>query len=197
MAPASTPEGLRRGAGQARPADPRVSVIPAKNEASTGSRSMTRLTRRVGSPRRSKWFSRLRRGNGNALACGFAAATCDIIVMFDADCSADPDEIPRFVAACGPAPITPNGAASSTVAAAPISPGSGQLATGGQYPRQPVIKAEAAYTDLCYGYNALGRHPADATLTSPSTGTIPKSATVWGDGFEIETVINCRIAAPA
>ena len=34
-----------------------------------------------------------RRGKGNALACGFAAATGDIIVMVDADGSADPAEI--------------------------------------------------------------------------------------------------------
>src|SRR6266567_2461780 len=40
-----------------------------------------------------------RRGKGNALACGFAAATGDIIVMIDADGSADPAEIPRFVSA--------------------------------------------------------------------------------------------------
>ena len=38
-----------------------------------------------------------RRGKGNALACGFAAATGDIIVMVDADGSADPAEIPLFV----------------------------------------------------------------------------------------------------
>ena len=38
-------------------------------------------------------------GKGNAMACGFAAATGDIIVMLDADGSADPREIPRFVAA--------------------------------------------------------------------------------------------------
>src|SRR5579871_2108700 len=31
-------------------------------------------------------------GKGNALACGFAAATGDIIVMLDADGSTDPDE---------------------------------------------------------------------------------------------------------
>ena len=37
------------------------------------------------------------RGKGNALACGFAAATGDIIVMLDADGSTDPAEIPRFV----------------------------------------------------------------------------------------------------
>ncbi len=38
-----------------------------------------------------------RRGKGNALACGFAAATGDFIVMLDADGSTDPAEIPRFV----------------------------------------------------------------------------------------------------
>ena len=40
-----------------------------------------------------------RKGKGNAMACGFAAATGDVIVMFDADGSADPAEIPAFVAA--------------------------------------------------------------------------------------------------
>ena len=38
-----------------------------------------------------------RRGKGNALACGFEAATGDVIAMVDADGSADPGEIPRFV----------------------------------------------------------------------------------------------------
>jgi glycosyltransferase involved in cell wall biosynthesis len=40
-----------------------------------------------------------RQGKGNALACGFAAATGDIIAMVDADGSPDPGEISRFVAA--------------------------------------------------------------------------------------------------
>src|SRR5664280_3492264 len=39
-----------------------------------------------------------RTGKGNALACGFAAVTGDIVVMLDADGSADPAEIDRFVA---------------------------------------------------------------------------------------------------
>jgi glycosyltransferase involved in cell wall biosynthesis len=43
--------------------------------------------------------TRTGKGNGNALACGFAAATDDIIAMIDADGSADPHEIPRFVKA--------------------------------------------------------------------------------------------------
>jgi len=38
-----------------------------------------------------------RRGKGNALACGFEAATGDVIAMVDADGSADPGEIPTFV----------------------------------------------------------------------------------------------------
>jgi glycosyltransferase involved in cell wall biosynthesis len=40
-----------------------------------------------------------RTGKGNALACGFAAATGDVIAMIDADGSNDPAEIPRCVAA--------------------------------------------------------------------------------------------------
>src|SRR3954451_4727358 len=40
-----------------------------------------------------------RRGKGNALAAGFAKVTGDVVVMFDADGSADPAEIARFVAA--------------------------------------------------------------------------------------------------
>src|SRR5262249_55433707 len=37
------------------------------------------------------------RGKGDALRAGFAAARGDVIVMLDADGSADPDEIPAFV----------------------------------------------------------------------------------------------------
>ena len=39
------------------------------------------------------------RGKGHALQQGFAACTADIIVMLDADGSADPAEIPLFVEA--------------------------------------------------------------------------------------------------
>src|SRR5260370_5197968 len=37
------------------------------------------------------------RGKGNALRCGIAKSTGDIVVTMDADGSADPREIPRFV----------------------------------------------------------------------------------------------------
>ncbi len=36
-------------------------------------------------------------GKGNAMACGFAAVTGDVVVMLDADGSADPGEIERYV----------------------------------------------------------------------------------------------------
>ena len=44
-----------------------------------------------------KAITQTRKGKGNAMACGFAAATGDVVVMFDADGSADPAEIPAFV----------------------------------------------------------------------------------------------------
>src|SRR6201989_329792 len=37
-----------------------------------------------------KVITQTRKGKGNAMACGFAAATGEVIVMFDADGSADP-----------------------------------------------------------------------------------------------------------
>jgi glycosyltransferase involved in cell wall biosynthesis len=46
-----------------------------------------------------KIIGQTRTGKGNALACGFAVATGDFIVMLDADGSTDPAEIPRFVTA--------------------------------------------------------------------------------------------------
>ena len=38
-----------------------------------------------------------RRGKGNAMACGFEVVTGDVVVMLDADGSADPREIGAFV----------------------------------------------------------------------------------------------------
>src|SRR2546422_10234306 len=46
-----------------------------------------------------KIVKQMGKGKGNALKAGFAACTGDIIVMLDADGSADPAEIPRFVGA--------------------------------------------------------------------------------------------------
>ncbi|SDS03640.1 Glycosyltransferase involved in cell wall bisynthesis [Friedmanniella luteola] len=136
-----------------------------------------------------------RKGKGNALACGFLAASGDIIVMFDADCSADPTEIPRFVQAL--------------VDGADFAKGSRFTAGGGSeditWLRQlgndglnlvANLGFRTRFTDLCYGYNAFWRDLVgvlelpDVSIPAPFDGHM-----LWGDGFEIETVINCRFAA--
>jgi hypothetical protein len=46
------------------------------------------------------------------------------------------------------------------------------------------------YSDLCYGYNAIWRHRV-ADLRLPAAQLTSRQ---WGDGFEIETMINIRAA---
>ena len=135
-----------------------------------------------------------RKGKGNALACGFAAATGDIVVMFDADCSADPTEIPRFV--------------QTLVDGADFAKGSRFAAGGGSEDITPLRKLGndglnlvanvgfgTSFTDLCYGYNAFWRDLLPVLDLPDTTAAAPAQGMFWGDGFEIETVINCRFAA--
>jgi glycosyltransferase involved in cell wall biosynthesis len=141
-----------------------------------------------------KVLQQTRRGKGNALACGFEAATGDVIVMFDADGSADPAEIPRF--------------AEALAAGADFAKGSRFAKGGGSHDitrfrslgnRCLNLLANLVlgthYTDLCYGYNAFWVDILDDLALPPAgvAATSPKKM-VWGDGFEIETVLNCRIA---
>lgn len=136
-----------------------------------------------------------RKGKGNALVCGFEAATGDIIVMFDADYSADPAEIPAFVDALK------NGA--------DFAKGS-RMATGGGSEDLTIIRGlgnrglnllsnimiRAKYTDLCYGYNAFWADILPALRLPRTSGAKPgRDGRVWGDGFEIETLLTCRVAA--
>lgn len=120
----------------------------------------------------------LGRGKGDALRCGFAAATGDIIVMLDADGSTDPAEIPRFVG--------------TLLAGADFAKGS-RFLHGGGTADMPYYRAlgnmafvaavrwlfGGRYSDLCYGYNAFW------------TSAI-HSLNLDGDGFEIETMMNVR-----
>jgi glycosyltransferase involved in cell wall biosynthesis len=134
-----------------------------------------------------------RSGKGNALACGFAAATGDIIVMVDADGSADPAEIPRFVRALVDGADFAKGTR--------FAPGGGssditRLRRLGNRMLSGLVNVlyGTRYSDLCYGYNAFWRRhvPAfrlDAESPVPADGT-----RIWGDGFEVETLINIRIA---
>ena len=136
-----------------------------------------------------------RKGKGNALAAGFARVTGDIVVMFDADGSADPAEITRFVEALK--------------AGADFAKGSRFTAGGGSADITPVrrlgnrflngvfnVGFRTRYTDLCYGYNAFWADLIPLLDLPDHTGPAPANGKMlWGDGFEIETVINCRFAA--
>jgi glycosyltransferase involved in cell wall biosynthesis len=135
-----------------------------------------------------------RRGKGNALSCGFAAATGDIIVMIDADGSTDPAEIPDFVAALR--------------AGADFAKGSRFGAGGGSADITRLRRAGnrflsllvnvlfgTRYSDLCYGYNAFwARHLEVFGLDSTSPVPARRDGRLWGDGFEIETLLNLRAA---
>jgi len=121
------------------------------------------------------------RGKGDAFRTGFAAVTGNLVVMLDADGSADPAEIPRFVAALE--------------AGADFAKGSRYMEGGGSADitklrslGNTVLSGTANllhgtnFTDLCYGYNAFwARCLPFISLDVP--------------GFEVETLINVRMAS--
>ncbi|MGW5739372.1 MULTISPECIES: glycosyltransferase family 2 protein [Streptomyces] len=126
-----------------------------------------------------KVVRQLGKGKGDALITGFEACTGDIIVMVDADGSADGHEIVSYV--------------SALVSGADFAKGS-RFANGGATDDMTPIrklgnhvlcsvvnaKFGARYTDLCYGYNAFWKHCLDK---------IELDCT----GFEVETLMNIRV----
>lgn len=139
-------------------------------------------------------ITQTRTGKGNALACGFAAATGDIIAMIDADGSADPGEIPSFVEAL--------------LAGADFAKGTRFAGGGGS---DDITKVRSAgnralsalvnlgygtsYSDLCYGYNVFWRkHVPVLGLDATSPPPPGNDGRLWGDGFEVETLIHIRVA---
>jgi glycosyltransferase involved in cell wall biosynthesis len=135
-----------------------------------------------------------RNGKGNALACGFEAATGDIIAMIDADGSADPREIPRFVNALL------SGADFAKGTRFAIGGGSTditRLRSLGNRMLGAVVNLcyGTKYSDLCYGYNVFWRKYVPILgldVTSPPARD--GDGRLWGDGFEIETLIHMRVA---
>lgn len=120
----------------------------------------------------------MRPGKGAALRTGFVAATGDIIVMMDADCSTNPEEIPLFCAAL--------------LSGADFVKGSRFLQGAGtadmEFHRMlgnwafvlfTRLLFGGSFSDLCYGYIAFWRH-------------ILPQLELDGDGFEIETMMNLR-----
>ena len=118
------------------------------------------------------------RGKGDALACGFAACSGEVIVTLDADGSTDPSEIPIYVGAL--------------LAGADFVKGSRHAVGGGSADfthlrrlgnRWLSIVVNLLYrthhTDVTYGYNAFWRD------------CLPKLA-VDCSGFEVETLMTIR-----
>ncbi|MFC5064794.1 glycosyltransferase family 2 protein [Actinomycetospora atypica] len=136
-----------------------------------------------------------RRGKGNALAHGFAAATGDVIVMFDADGSADAAEIPAFVEAL----VAGADVAKGTRFAHSDDAGSEDitlLRRLGNAGLNGLANAalRTRYSDLCYGYNAFWRDTV-VVLDLPALDLdVPAGSMLWGDGFEIETLLTCRFS---
>ena len=207
----SEPGGAARALARiALPADgPRVSVvIPAKNEArclpsvlaelpaglhevvlvdggSTDGTARTALSLRPGL----RVIRQTRRGKGNALVCGIAACTGDVIVLLDADGSADPGEIADFVAALA--------AGADVAKGSRFLPGGGSadltvLRRWGNAVLCAVMNRlfRTSFSDLCYGYNAFWRHCVENLALPETAGSAP----VFGDGFEIETVLAAQVA---
>jgi glycosyltransferase involved in cell wall biosynthesis len=120
------------------------------------------------------------RGKGAALQRGFEAATGDILVMMDADGSADPQEIPAFVEALlhgadfAKGTRFREGGGSSDIT---------RLRMAGNRILSGTVNLlfRTRYSDLCYGYNAFWRHCLPAMSVDCA-------------GFEVETLINIRIA---
>ncbi len=118
------------------------------------------------------------KGKGNALRCGIAACTGDIIILMDADGSTDPREMERFIEVL--------------LAGADFAKGSRFISGGGSDDLTTLRKLgnralhsianylfRVHFTDLCYGYNAMWRGCLDCFE-------------VDCEGFEVETLISLR-----
>jgi hypothetical protein len=136
-----------------------------------------------------------RSGKGNALACGFAASTGDIVVTLNGDGSTDPAGIPRLVDA--------------VLAGADVAHGSryrdgGGNLTGGRLERIGAailsrlvgVLFGVRVTDPGWGYNAYRRDVLPALgLPGPEVPGLRRGRRAWGDGPEIGTLVNIRTAA--
>jgi glycosyltransferase involved in cell wall biosynthesis len=136
-----------------------------------------------------------RRGKGNALACGFAAATGDVIVTLDADGSTDPAEIPSFVLALL------NGADFAKGTRFADGGGSSDITRLRSFGNKVLstlvnVRYGTRYSDLCYGFNVFWRrHLHILRLDTTTPPSAENEGQLWGDGFEIEAMIHVRVAA--
>ena len=142
--------------------------------------------RNSGSAASSARTTQNRSGKGSALACGFAAATGDIIAMVDADGSADLAEIPHFLQAFldgadfakGPRFAAGRGSCDITR----LRRLDNRMLSG-----LVNMLCRTRYSDPCYGYNAFWRcHIPVFGLETESDLPVGSGTRLWGDGFEVE-----------
>ena len=197
------------------PSEPTVSVvIPAKNEAHNLLQVLSELPGDIhevilvdgrstdDTVALARWLrpdiitvEQTRKGRGNALACGFAVASGDVIATLNADGSNNPGELPRFVAALE--------------AGADFAKGSRFLGGAGSADitrirrlgnfclnRLVSLVYRIRYTDLCYGYDAFRSDCLPLLSFDTQEPGAPGSGdtVLWGDGFEAETLIHLRVA---
>ena len=132
-----------------------------------------------------------RQGKGNALAAGFAACSGDYIVMIDADGSMNPAEIHAFVAALERGADYAKG---SRFCDGGGSDDISRVRDAGNKALNGITNLlfRTGFSDLCYGFNAFRRECLDVFDLPDAHDTSVEA--VWGDGFEIETLINVRVA---
>ncbi|MEV6301545.1 glycosyltransferase family 2 protein [Actinoplanes sp. NPDC051861] len=139
----------------------------------------------VALPRAARVIRQTRTGVGNAMACGVAAATGDVVVTLAADGSCDPADVTRFVAA--------------------LRDGDADVVQGSRYLAGTRSGSFARWADLIvlwfvnvlfgcrptdpgFGYRAFWRDSADRLGLPRVAGTEP----VHGDGREIEPLLTVR-----
>lgn len=133
-------------------------------------RGVGRALRLVGQPRR---------GKGDALKTGIAAATGDIVVLIDADGSTDPREIGRFVQTLRNGADFAKGSRFLKGAGTDDMSFDRKLGNGALVLLANVLFG-TRYTDITYGYNALWKRHAGALALEI-------------DGWANEIISNIRI----
>ena len=136
-----------------------------------------------------------RSGKGNALVCGFAASSGDIVVTLNADGSTDPGEIPRFVDALLSGAEVAHGSR--------FRPGGDHrdarwLERAGHAVLSRVVNVffGTRFTDLGCGYNAYWRDLLPMLeLPDPDVRGVKRGRRLWGEGPEIDILMTIRMAA--
>ncbi|HEU0317997.1 MAG TPA: glycosyltransferase family 2 protein, partial [Solirubrobacteraceae bacterium] len=152
-----------------------------------------------------------RRGKGVAMLSGFAAARADVIVAIDADGSMDPGEVAMFQATLARGYDLVKGSRGSVGGgSADFSP----LRRLGNAALTGLANAlyRTRWSDMCYGYFGFWRDVLPAldlrwaslttralaqqlkVETRRASGIAAGDALIYGEGFEIETVLFLRAA---